>query len=136
VPLAPRGRITRQVPVFAVIGAVSTVAYLGLYLLLRPPLGAQAANLLALALTAVANTAANRRFTFGLTGSEGAARHQLQGGVAFLAGLALSSGALALVHLTVRHPSHTVELVALVAANVAATLLRFVLLRSWVFRGR
>ena len=130
-----RGRVVRQVPVFAVIGAVSTVAYLGLYLLLQPPLGAQAANLVALAVTAVANTAANRRFTFGVTGSRGAARHQLQGAVAFLAGLALSSGALALVHRLVAHPSHLAQLTALIAANIAATLLRFVLLRLWVFRA-
>ena len=131
----PQGRIVRQVPMFAVIGAACTIAYLGLYLLLQPPLGAQAANFLALALTAVANTAANRRFTFGVTGSQGAARHQLQGGVAFLAGLALSSGGLALVHWLVDHPSHLVELTALIAANVAATLLRFLLLRLWVFRA-
>jgi putative flippase GtrA len=120
---------------FAVIGVISTVAYLGLYLLLQPPLGAQAANFVGLALTAVANTAANRRFTFGVTGSEGAAKHLLQGGVAFLAGLALSSGALLLLHRTVAQPSHAVQVTALIAANAAATLLRFVLLRLWVFRA-
>ncbi|MFC1420430.1 GtrA family protein [Streptacidiphilus cavernicola] len=127
-------RVTRQAPVFAVVGAVSTVAYLGLYLLLQPPLGAQWANFTALAVTAVGNTAANRRFTFGVTGARGAARHQLQGAVAFLAGLALSSGALALLHRCDAHPSHLVQLTALIAANAAATLLRFVLLRLWVFR--
>ena len=37
-----------------------------LFLLLRPALGAQASNLVALLLTAVANTAANRRVTFGV----------------------------------------------------------------------
>ena len=45
----------------------STLAYLLLYLLLRTGLGAQPANLLALLLTAVGNTAANRRLTFGVT---------------------------------------------------------------------
>jgi len=47
---------------FAAIGVVSTLAYALLYLALRGPLGAGAANAMALAVTAVANTAANRRF--------------------------------------------------------------------------
>jgi putative flippase GtrA len=82
----------------------------------------------------VANTAANRRFTFRVRGADGAARHQLQGLVAFFAGLALSSGALAVVHRTL--PDETqVEIGALIVANAAATALRFVLLRLWVFKG-
>ncbi len=85
-------------------------------------------------MTAVGNTAANRRFTFKVRGTEGAARHQLQGLVVFLAGLALSSGALELVDLADPGASSTVQIGALVAANVAATTLRFVLLRLWVFR--
>ncbi|MFF4656914.1 GtrA family protein [Streptomyces sp. NPDC001381] len=132
---APRSPgVTRQLPVFAVIGALSTVAHLGLFTALRPLLDAQLANLVALLVTAVANTAANRRFTFGVRGTEGAARHQLQGLVAFAAGLALSSGALALAHRTLSDSAH-VEIGALIVANGAATVLRFTLLRMWVFRG-
>ena len=56
--------------------------------------GAQVANLVALLLTAVANTAANRRLTFGVRGRGGAARHQAQGLVVFALGLALTSGSL------------------------------------------
>lgn len=126
--------IARQLPVFAIIGVLSTAAYLGLYTALRPVLDAQSANLVALLVTAVANTAANRRFTFRVRGTDGAARHQLQGLVAFIAGLALSSGALAVVHRIL--PDQTqVEVGALIVANAAATALRFVLLRLWVFRG-
>jgi putative flippase GtrA len=127
-------RVRRQLPVFAIVGAVCTVAYLGLYALLQPATGPQAANLIALLVTAVGNTAANRRFTFKVRGTRGAARHQLQGLVVFLAGLALSSGALEVVDRTDPHASSTVEIGALVAANVAATMLRFVLLRLWVFK--
>jgi glycosyltransferase involved in cell wall biosynthesis len=54
----------RQLPSFATIGVVSTLAYLGLFWVLRSALSAVAANALALLVTAVANTAANRRFTF------------------------------------------------------------------------
>ena len=55
---------------FMGIGVLSTLAYALLFLLLRGPLGAGGANALALALTAVANTAANRRLTFGVRGRE------------------------------------------------------------------
>src|SRR5262249_37216056 len=51
----------RQVLTFAAIGVLSTLAYAVLYLLLREGMGAQAANALALLVTAIANTAANRR---------------------------------------------------------------------------
>src|SRR6516165_5571367 len=52
--------LVRQVLRFATIGAASTLAYLLLYSGLRSVLGAQAANAIALLLTAIANTAANR----------------------------------------------------------------------------
>src|ERR1039457_317540 len=53
---------------FAAVGVASTVAYILLYLALRGALPAQWANALSLLITAVANTAANRRFTFGIGG--------------------------------------------------------------------
>jgi putative flippase GtrA len=125
--------LTRQLVRFAAIGALSTAAYLALFVLLRPGLGPQGANLLALLVTAVANTAANRRLTFGVVGREGRARDQAGGLTVFVLGLALTSGSLALVQ-ALGQPSRGIELVALVLANLAATLLRFVLLRRWVFR--
>ncbi len=120
---------------FAMIGALSTLAYVALFLLTRGPLGAQDANLAALLLTAVGNTAANRRFTFGVTGG-GAGRQQLQGLVTFGLGLALTSGSLALLAAIYQHPPRLVELAVLVTANLLATVLRFVLFREWVFARR
>jgi putative flippase GtrA len=127
-------RVARQqLPSFAAIGAVSTLAYLGLFWLLRSVMGAVAANALALLLTAVANTAANRRFTFGVTGRAGVWRQHLEGLVVFGLGLAVTTGALGLLERAAGTPSRAAELAALVAANATATLARFVLLRSWVF---
>jgi putative flippase GtrA len=126
--------LARQSLRFAAVGVLSTVAYLLLFLLARP-MGAQSANLFALLVTAVANTAANRRFTFGVRG-RGAVRHQAQGLVVFGLGLVLTSGALATLAALVDHPHRAVELTVLVAANLAATVLRFVLLREWVFVAR
>ncbi|PZG25488.1 glycosyl transferase [Spongiactinospora gelatinilytica] len=127
---------TRQLPIFAVIGGISTLAHLGLFVALRQVVPAVAANALALFLTAMANTAANRRFTFGVTGRAGALRHQLEGGVAFVVGLGLSTGGLALLDAVVPHASTLAEVGAVVAANGLATLVRFLLLRTWVFNLR
>jgi putative flippase GtrA len=119
---------------FATVGALSTLAYLALFALLRPLSGPQLANLVALLITAVANTAVNRRLTFGVRGPEQALRHQVQGLFIFAVGLALTSGALAALGWIEPHPARLLELAVLVAANLAATLMRFVLLRAWVFR--
>ncbi|MDT0344441.1 bifunctional glycosyltransferase family 2/GtrA family protein [Streptomyces litchfieldiae] len=118
---------------FCAVGAVSTLAYLLLFTGLREPVGAQAANALALLLTAVGNTAANRRLTFGVRGRARAAHHQARGLVVFLFGLALTSGSLAVLHALDPLPSRPVELTVLVAANLASTLARFLLFRAWVF---
>ncbi len=95
--------------------------------------GAQAANLIALLLTAIGNTAANRRFTFGVGGRANATRHHFEGLVVFGIALAITSGALAGLHAVVAQPHHLVELTVLVLANLVATAVRFVLLRGWVF---
>jgi len=65
-------RLSRDLVRFALVGVASTLAYLVLYLAFRAPLGAQAANAISLLLTAVANTAANRRWTFEVRGAVGA----------------------------------------------------------------
>lgn len=128
-------RLATQLVRFAAIGVTSTLAYLALFLLLRLGMGAQAANFVALAVTAVANTAANRRFTFGVRGRKGAGRHQFEGLIVFGLGLALTSGSLALLN-GYTTANRIAEPIVLVLANLAATLLRFLLLRNWVFRTK
>src|SRR3954470_9171702 len=135
VPGVPAGLVTQLVR-FAVVGVLSTLAYLVIFVLLRGVVGAQTANLTALLITAVANTAANRRLTFGIRGGGGVLRAHAQGLVVFGLGLALTSGSLAILQAVTVTPSRTAELVLLVLANAAATLLRFLLFRGWVFRPR
>jgi putative flippase GtrA len=134
-PGVPAG-LMRQFVRFAGVGVASTLAYLLLFLLLRTGMGAQPANLLALLVTAVANTTANRRLTFGIADRASRIRHQLQGLAVFALGLALTAGALAALHTASTVPARAVELSVLVTANLVATLLRFLLLRSWVFGRR
>ncbi|MGW3788159.1 glycosyltransferase [Micromonospora chokoriensis] len=128
--------LSRQLVRFAAVGMASTLAYLLLFVATRGVLGAQPANLLALLVTAVANTAANRRLTFGISGRRHAVRHHAQGLLAFALGLTLTSGALAVLHVVAAVPARPVELAVLVAANLAATVLRFVLLRLGMHHRR
>ena len=121
---------------FASVGVLSTAAYLVLFLTLHGVLGAQLANLAALLITAVGNTAANRRFTFGVRGTAGVARHQFEGLIVFAIALAITSGALAGLHAVTDQPGQLVETTVLVIANLVATAARFVLLRGWVFHPR
>ncbi|MFI0222284.1 glycosyltransferase [Streptomyces lydicus] len=127
------GGLARQLVGFCVVGALSTLLYLGLYSLFRLGVGPQLANAAALLVSALGNTAANRRLTFGVRGRDRAVRHQAQGLVVFAIGLVLTSGSLAALNAASGDPSHGTELAVLVAANLAATVLRFLLFRAWVF---
>jgi putative flippase GtrA len=129
---AQRGRLGMQVGIFLVIGALSTAAYAVAYLALRTPMGPLWANFTALLVTAVANTAANRRFTFGVRGPRDAVRHQVQGLLLFGAGLAATTGSLAVLHAS-GSTNRALEVTVLSVANLAVTVLRFVAMKLWVF---
>jgi putative flippase GtrA len=121
---------------FMAVGVASTIAYALLFLLLREGgMGAGAANALALAVTAVANTAANRRLTFGVLGRAGLLRQHAAGALVYAITLALTAGALGVLHGVAPGASHAVELVVLVGASLVATATRYVALKTWVFAG-
>ncbi len=130
------GALYRQLARFFAVGAASTVAYVLMYIWLRTGLSAQLANAISLLATAVLNTAVNRRVTFGIRGRPDLARHQAQGLLAFGAGLALTSAALAALHSVAPRPARAAEVIVLVLANLLATVIRFVIYRHWVFRQR
>lgn len=129
VPLGMVGQLVR----FGIVGVLSTLAYALLYVLLQPVMGAQVANFVALLVTAIGNTAANRTFTFGVRGSSNVVSHQLQGLLIFGFGLFVTSGSLFTLHHWFPNSAVHLELLVLVVANLIATLARFVGLR-WVFR--
>lgn len=137
-PIVPPGRPSffGQVIRFGLVGAASTIAFAMLFLALQGPFGAQQANFLALLLTAVGNTAANRRFTFGIHGPVRLFTQQFQGLVVFLLAWTITSSSLTVLHAVNVDAAPSHELLVLTGANVLATLLRFVLLRAWVFRVR
>ncbi|WP_460954752.1 bifunctional glycosyltransferase family 2/GtrA family protein [Parasphingorhabdus pacifica] len=117
---------------FGVIGIASTLVTAVLYALLRtwwPPL---VANLIALVATTLWNTEANRRFTF--VRKPGSGLVHLQGLLVFALYYAVTSGALLTLQELWPDASRLLEVIVLVVSSVLGTALRFVLLRSWVFR--
>jgi len=137
-PLGPAGRsgMFGQLLRFGGIGVLSTIAFAVLYLVLARLMPAQAADFVALLVTAVANTAANRRFTFGVRGPERATTHQVQGLVVFGTAWVITAGSLALLHRADPGATAGVQVLVLTVSNLVATALRFVMLRFWVFRRR
>ena len=131
-------RLRMQGPVarFLVIGVASTLAYAALFLALRGWLGAGAANALALAITAVANTQANRHFTFRIRGRAGLMRQQAAGALVYVVALGLTDGALGVLARVDPHHSRALEVAVLVTASAFATVSRYFALRSWVFARR
>ncbi len=140
VPLAPGGAAAPAAPVFsdellrfAGVGAVSTAVYAGLFAGLEPVLGSYLANTVAIGLCSLGNTTAHR-------GMAGAARHGLDrnhrlltAGALLTVSLSVSTGALAAIR-AVGLTSLAPELCAVTTANVGAAVIRFAILRSWVFR--
>ena len=122
-----------QLLCFATVGAVFTAAYAGLYVLLHGPLGAFWANVVALVLSTVTDTAANRRFTFGVRGRRAMVRHQAQGLILLVVGLVVTSAALWFLHLADPSSGRLTEVLVLGLANLLVGLGRFTAFRLWVF---
>lgn len=128
----PPPDLARQVATFATIGGASTVLTLAVFAMLRPELGAVAANVLAYLLAAIGNTWANRRWTFRSRGAEGRSRHYAGGLAVNLAALGLTSGVLVLI--APMHPDRGLELAVLGATYLLTAVGRFLALRTVVFR--
>jgi hypothetical protein len=118
---------------FAGVGAVSTVAYAALFAALEPGLGSYLANAVAVGLCSLGNTAAHR-------GMAESARHGLDrphrlAVASCLLGVSLGSTTAALVAVrALGFDSLLPELCAVAVVNTGAAVLRFGILRTWVFR--
>ena len=120
---------------FAGVGVVSTLAYAALFAALEEGVGSYLASAVAIVLCSLGNTAAHR-------GLSGTARHgmdrprRLGVGAALLGvSLGVTTAALATVH-ALGIDTLVPELMALTAANALAAVVRFAILRTWVFRPR
>ncbi len=134
--VSPTRRRTNRAQIvrFLVVGAICTATFSVIFLALNRPLGNTVANTIALVVAAVLNTALNRRHTFGIDGNRHLLRHHGQGLVILAANWLLSTGALACLDALAPMASGGTRLAVISCANLAATALRYVLLRWWVFR--
>jgi hypothetical protein len=118
---------------FAGVGAISTLGYLFLFIAWRPMAGTYGANALALAICTLFNTAVHRELASNLHGSAHRGRYAAVS--AGLFGLSLSLTTLALMGIrAVDVSSLGLALIAVTAANGVAAVLRFAVLRAWIFR--
>ena len=134
--LAAHRDAVRQIVSFGAIGVASSVAYVAFHSWLRGNMPAGAANALALVITAVGNTAANRWLTFRVHGRDGLARDHAAGLLALGAALAITSVSLVALTAVAPHHGRLTEVAVLVLANSMATLVRFLLLRLAIDRPR
>ena len=124
--------LATQLARFASVGVVSTILFAALVALLSAPLGWALADVLALGVCSVANTAANRRLTFSLQG-------RFRRGRQYAGGLALSVLPIAITLVALAGLAATAvdgfaaRVAVLTVASAAAAVARFVLLRRWVF---
>jgi putative flippase GtrA len=118
---------------FAGVGVVSTLGYLFLFLAWRPLAGTFGANALALAICTLFNTAVHRELSRGANGHTRSGRFLAVVGGLFTVSLALTTLALWIADLF-SSTSLPLELLAVTAANAVAAVLRFSVLRAWVFR--
>jgi putative flippase GtrA len=127
-----RNRLSEQLVRFGSIGLVSTLAFGFLFITLAQSLGIFAADIVAFAVCTLANTAANRRLTFSLSGRTRRARHHVRGLLAGAIPLSLNLLALAT---GVAFGAHSVisALIILTIVNAIATFVKFALLNRWVF---
>lgn len=123
----------RRLGSFALIGAISTGAFVALYALGRTLMGPMAANFAALSLTMLFNFAANRKYTFEAT--HGPIHVQaVQYLAVYVVGLGASSAILQASLSLVAEPGRILETAIATGAGAVATVIRFLLLSAWVFR--
>jgi putative flippase GtrA len=125
----------RQLRSFVAIGIACTIAFAALYSLLRgfgvAPLVANAVALLA---TMGVNFAANRHLTFDAGGGP-VIRQLVQYTGAYALGLGVSSLILAGGLAILGHPHGVLDTALALTAGIGATVVRFALMRTWVFEG-
>ncbi|MEV2266683.1 glycosyltransferase [Nonomuraea africana] len=130
----PRLETLRKVTLFALVGLASTVVHMLLYLTARQMAGPGLANLVALALTSLANTEANRRWTFNRPGGHRVVMH-LRAALLFFLTYAVTTGSVGLALHEWPELPRLAEGGILLAVSIAMAILRFTLLDRWVFRS-
>ncbi len=126
--------VIRQLLRFSGVGVICTLSSLALYAFLRPWIGPQPANAVALILTSLLNTALNRRLTFKITEKHRMKRDHLNGLIVILVALLITGGSLGILHWIKPEATVAEELWTTTLSGFLATAVRFTMLRHWIFR--
>lgn len=116
---------------FGAIGLVSTLANWILFFVVRSVLSATWATLIALLISTIFNTAAQRRYTFGNGTQKSAYRDHLMSILAFGGAWLLSIWAIDLLHSFHPDANAAAELVVSQICILTGSALRFALLQIW-----
>lgn len=128
----PERRVHHQFALYVLAGALATAAHAGLFLLMRDAFGAYPANLLSIVLTATANVEFHRYVTF--RGKRSSPFRRIVAiAMTVVYDATYSTAGLLLLQLFVADPTATQQTATIVVAAAIGGLVRFMLLRSWVF---
>jgi putative flippase GtrA len=136
-PTQPNQVTADQLLSFAGVGLLSTLSYLLLFATSRDTLGPLGANAMALALCTLVNTSVHRALARRMHGDavDVADPPRFIGAVAGLFAISAALTTLAIVVAgSVASDTTTADIVGVTIANAIAAVLRFSILRAWVFR--
>lgn len=129
----PRAVTLLKFLLFGLVGALSGVLYVLVYLALRDLTSPALANFGALLVSALFNTEANRAWTFTRARVPRIGMH-LRAAMLFAAHYVVTTGTVVVVLELAPGAGRTTEVVVLLAADLLMTVLRFIGLDRWVFR--
>lgn len=134
----PAGRVPllRQIASFAVVGGLATLAFFAVYNGMRLLANPFTSNAVAIVVSSLLNFTMNRRFTFGWHGWRRWMRQLAEFSAVLAVTLGASSAGLAALFTIHPDPGIVEENVAVVVASGALFVVRFWLLRLWVFDHR
>lgn len=127
-----RGTLRDQLVRFALVGVGSTILATVLFWWFAQLMDRQLASALSLVLSTIANTAVNRRFSFGVTGRDGHWQVQVKALLLLATTIAITAAALAVLEWAAPGAETVAAVVTFTIGNLIATIVRFVLLRRWL----
>src|SRR5580704_15304449 len=118
---------------YASVGLLSTIAYLAIFFLLRHQLGMFAANVIAMAVSTVANTIAHVLFTFGPKSGVRMRQAATAGALGFVTGVTITTLVLGFEDALGVFTASS-EVLAILIGIAASAYVRLILLRSSAYR--
>ena len=133
---SPRAALLRQLFSFVVVGGVATLTFFVVYNGMRFVASPFASNAVAIVASSLLNFSMNRRLTFGWHGWRRWLRQLFEFSLVLAVTLGASSAGLAALFAVHPDPGIVEENIAVIGASGLLFMVRFWLLRIWVFDHR